>query len=104
MATSGRIERRLAAAIVLTALIPLLAALYLARLAVERTSERFYKPEVGTYLDEALNRYQELARADKAAMRSQAAAMALDPKLARALSAGEARAIEAELRRMLSAT
>jgi hypothetical protein len=58
----GRIERRLAAAIALTALIPLLAAIFLARSAVKFTSLRFSQPETVERLDEALGLYQKLAR------------------------------------------
>jgi nitrogen fixation/metabolism regulation signal transduction histidine kinase len=76
MAGNGRIERRLSAAIVLTALIPLLGAVYLAKSMVSTTADRFFVPEIGARLDEALGLYQELARADKNAMRQEAAALA----------------------------
>ena len=84
MAASGRIRRRLALAIVLTALIPLLAAVWLAESTVRRTSARFFIPEVGAHLDKSLGLYQELARNVKALMRQEAAEIALRPALRRA--------------------
>ena len=99
MAASGRIRRRLALAIVLTALIPLLAAVWLAESTVRRTSARFFIPEVGTHLDKSLGLYQELARSVKGLMRQEAAEIALRPALRRAAAAADHAALEAELKR-----
>ncbi len=99
MASSGRIRRRLALAIVLTALIPLLAAIWLAENTVRQTSERFFVPEVGSHLDRSLGLYQELARSVKALMRQEGAEIALRPALRKAAKSGERAAIEEELRR-----
>ena len=60
MAASGRIRRRLALAIVLTALIPLLAAVWLAESTVRQTSARFFIPEVGSHLDKSLGVHREV--------------------------------------------
>ncbi|HEX4515156.1 MAG TPA: ATP-binding protein [Polyangiaceae bacterium] len=95
---SGRIERRLAAAIVLTALIPLLAAVYLARSAVQKTSERFFVPEIGARLDESLGLYQDLARSEKAVMRYEATAIADRSGLVAAVAAHDPSAVARELR------
>jgi hypothetical protein len=54
MAVFGRIRRRLALALGLTALIPVLAAIWLAESTVRRTSARFFVPEVGERLDQSL--------------------------------------------------
>ncbi|MEO6603116.1 MAG: ATP-binding protein [Polyangiaceae bacterium] len=99
MAASGRIRRRLALAIVLTALIPLLAAIWLAESTVRQTSARFYIPDVGAHLDKSLGLYQELARSVKALMRQEAAEIALRPALRRAASGTDPTALDAELRR-----
>ena len=99
MVPSGRIRRRLALAIVLTALIPLLAAIWLAESAVRQTSARFYIPDVGAHLDKSLGLYQELARSVKALMRQEAAEMALRPALRRAAAGTDHGALESELRR-----
>jgi two-component system, NtrC family, nitrogen regulation sensor histidine kinase NtrY len=99
VAASGRIRRRLALAIVLTALIPLLAAVWLAESTVRQTSARFFIPDVGAHLDKSLGLYQELARNVKALMRQEAAEIALRPGLRRAAAAADRRALETELKR-----
>src|SRR5688572_19605687 len=102
MAASGRIRRRLALAIVLTALIPLLVAIWLADTAVRRTSRRLYQPELGARLDQALGLYQELARSVKTSMRYEAAAIAAETALRRAAVQGDATAVRRELERALA--
>ncbi len=99
MAASGRIRRRLALAIVLTALIPLLAAIWLAESTVRQTSARFFIPDIGSHLDRSLGLYQELARNVKALMRQEAAEISLHPELRRAAKSGDRAALDAELRR-----
>lgn len=98
MLASGRIRRRLALAIVLTAMIPLLAAVWLAESTVRQTSARFFIPDVGAHLDKSLGLYQELARSMKGLMRQEAAEIALRPALRRA-AAGDQGALPAELKR-----
>jgi two-component system, NtrC family, nitrogen regulation sensor histidine kinase NtrY len=102
MAAFGRIERRLAAAIVLTALIPLLGAVYLAQKAVRDTSERFFVPEIGVRLDEALGLYQDLARAEKTAMRNEATAIASQGDLAAAVAGHDPAALAGLLAGLLA--
>lgn len=99
MAATGRIRRRLALAIVLTALIPLLAAVWLAESMVHATSVKFFIPDVGAHLDKSLGLYQELARSMKALMRQEAAEIALRPGLRRATTAADRSALESELKR-----
>ena len=99
MASSGRIRRRLALAIVLTALIPLLAAVWLAESTVRQTAARFFIPDVGAHLDKSLGLYQELARNVKALMRQEASEISLHPALRRAAASSDHAALEAELRR-----
>ena len=99
MAASGRIRRRLALAIVLTALIPLLAAVWLAESTVRTTSAKFFIPDVGAHLDKSLGLYQELARNAKGLMRQEAAEIALRPALLRAAAANDRSALEGELKR-----
>jgi two-component system nitrogen regulation sensor histidine kinase NtrY len=97
VAASGRIRRRLALAIVLTALIPLLAAIWLAESTVRQTSARFFIPDIGSHLDRSLGLYQELARNVKALMRLEAAEISLRPALRRAAKSNDHAALEAEL-------
>jgi len=99
MAVIGRIRRRLAIAIVLTALIPVLVAIWLAESAIRQTSERFFMPEVGTRLDQSLELYQELAHAVKSRMRAEAAEIAARPELRQLAQNPMPEAIETELER-----
>lgn len=101
MAGPGRIRRRLALAILLTALIPMLGATWLARRAVRQTSSRFYQSEVGTRLDQSLGLYQELARSVKGSMRNAANAISANAELKDAASKNDAAAVERELAREL---
>ncbi len=97
MAVSGRIRRRLALAIVLTALIPLIVAVLMARDAIHKSSERFFVPELGARLDQSLGVYQELARAVKSNMRSMAATIAMREALRVAAKGRDAAACRKEL-------
>ena len=56
----GRIWVRLALAIALTALIPLLSAIWQVERTVRNTSERAFFPDIGAHLDRSLGLYQEL--------------------------------------------
>jgi two-component system, NtrC family, nitrogen regulation sensor histidine kinase NtrY len=94
------IRRRLTLAILLTALIPVLVAIWLAETTVRQTSARFFVPEVGASLDRSLGLYQELARAVKAAMKSEALAIAADEGLGKAVAAGDDAAVKRALQRL----
>ena len=76
MAILGRTERRLAFAIVLTAVIPLIVSIYFARSLFDRILAQALTPELGEHLDQALGVYQDLAKAIKDDMRHQADAIA----------------------------
>jgi nitrogen fixation/metabolism regulation signal transduction histidine kinase len=97
----GRIQARLALAIVITALIPVLVAVWLGDKYVRETGARYFVPEIGTHLDRALGLYQELARTLKARMREEGAAIALSPSLRRAVASRDAEAAKAELKKQL---
>ncbi len=97
----GRIQARLALAIVLTALIPVLVAVWLGDKYVRETGARYFVPEIGQHLDRSLGLYQELARTVKARMREEGAAIALSPSLRRAVAARDAAAASAELQAQL---
>jgi nitrogen fixation/metabolism regulation signal transduction histidine kinase len=94
------IRRRLTLAILLTALIPVLVAIWLAETTVRQTSARFFVPEVGASLDRSLGLYQELARAVKAAMKSETAAIAADEGLGKAVADGDDAAVKRALERL----
>src|SRR5688572_21872646 len=101
MARRIGIRRRLTLAILVTALIPVLVAVWLAETTVRQTSARFFVPEVGARLDRSVELYQELAHAVKAAMRSEAEALAANETLRRAAAAGDKDATRRELERVL---
>jgi nitrogen fixation/metabolism regulation signal transduction histidine kinase len=103
MAKRSRIRTRLTIAILVTALIPVAFAIWLADKTIRDTSARFFVPEVGARLDRSLGLYQELARSVKAAMRSEASAMAADPALTEAAKAGDGAAVRRELARLFLA-
>lgn len=97
MPVSGRIRRRLALSIVITALIPVLVAVWLAEAAVRQAVARFYVPEIRLHLDRSLGLYQELARTVKSLMRQEAAAIAERESLRVAVREGDPGRMEAEL-------
>jgi len=97
MVAPGRIRRRLALAIVLTALIPVLVAILVADSMVRRSSERFFKPEVFSRLNQSLDLYQELAHAVKSSMRHEATAIAAQGSLRHAVESGDRTAIDRAL-------
>ncbi len=100
-APTGRIWRRLALAILVTALIPVGVAIWLAEIAVRQTSARFFVPEIGARLDRSRALYEELAHEVKTRMRAEADALSRDPKLRAAVDARDADGMTRELRRLL---
>ena len=98
----GGIQARLALAIVITALIPMLVASWLGEKYVRETGARYFVPEIGVHLDRSLGLYDELAHTLKARMRAEAAAISLSPALRRAVAAEDADATAAELKRQFA--
>jgi two-component system, NtrC family, nitrogen regulation sensor histidine kinase NtrY len=103
MARRIGIRRRLTLAILVTALIPMLVAVWLAETTVRQSSARFFVPEVGARLDRSVELYQELAHAVKAAMRNEAEALAANEKLRRAAALRDEEATRRELARVFPA-
>lgn len=94
----GRIRRRLALAIVLTALIPVCAAIWLSRSMLRQSSARFFLPEIGQRLGQSLELYEDLAGAVKGRMRADAASLAGLAPLRDAIQAHDAAALVQVLR------
>jgi two-component system nitrogen regulation sensor histidine kinase NtrY len=94
------IRRRLTFAMLVTAVIPVAFAVWLAETTVRQTSARFFVPEVGARLERSLELYQELAHAVKAGMKSEAAGLAADEPLRRAAVAHDREGTERALRRV----
>jgi nitrogen fixation/metabolism regulation signal transduction histidine kinase len=97
----GRIRRRLALAIVVTALIPVCAAIWLSRSMLQQSSARFFQPEIGQKLTESLELYQELATAVKGRMRANTMVMAASDALRAAANARDVELLNEALRAQL---
>lgn len=99
---SSSIRQRLTLAILLTAVIPLIAAITIAQNLVTNISSQLYNPRVGVELDRSLNLYKELAAAIKAAMRFQADAIASQEGLRAAAVLHHIPSIDQELTEIFS--
>jgi two-component system, NtrC family, nitrogen regulation sensor histidine kinase NtrY len=77
----GKIERRLALVILVTALLPLASAMLLAYSLLHYTSSVWLRPEVEQELEHGIELYKEYVRAVKDDMRDQTAAMAGNQEL-----------------------
>jgi two-component system nitrogen regulation sensor histidine kinase NtrY len=97
----GRIRRRLALAIVVTALIPVCAAIWLSRSMLRQSSARFFQPEIGQKLTESLELYQDLAAAVKGRMRANTQVMASGEELRAAAGARDGARLNEALRAQL---
>jgi nitrogen fixation/metabolism regulation signal transduction histidine kinase len=95
----GTTARRVVIAILVTALIPLVAAVFTARTIIARVSATAFQPEFGAHLDQALGVYADLAKAIKQQMRAEAEAIAASEPLRVAAIARDRTAAEAELSR-----
>ena len=95
----GTTARRVVIAILVTALIPLVSAVLIARAIVARVSATAFQPEFGQHLDQALGVYADLARALKQEMRAQAEAVAASERLRAAASSPRRAGLDAELAR-----
>ncbi len=93
----ARIRYRLALALVLAALLPVLVAIGLVETTVRQTSARFFVPEVGEHLDQSLSVYQELARSTKESMQYAATAVANNAQLRRAATQKDREALKSLL-------
>ena len=94
----GRIRRRLALAIFLTAAIPVCAAIWLSGSMLRQSSERFFWPEIRQRLEQSFGLYQELAGAVKGRMRSDTEAIAASSALRGAVAARDRESLVRELR------
>jgi signal transduction histidine kinase len=99
----GTTARRVAYAIFVTALIPLVAGTFTARALLARVSATAFQPEFGAHLDQALGVYADLARALKQEMRAEAEAIAASEPLRAAAAARDRARLEAELARAFAA-
>ena len=93
----GKIGRRLATAILLTAVVPLVVAILLANSLFKQASAIWFDPEVGRQLDRGVDVYTDYVKAIKDDMRHQADAIAADEVLREAAKTHNSELVEAQL-------
>ena len=98
----GKIEGRLATAILLTAVVPLVVALSLANALFKQASAIWFDPEVGRQLDRGVDVYKDYVKAIKDDMRHQTDAIAADEVLREAAKTRNSELVEAQLDRSSS--
>ncbi len=94
---SGKIERRLILALLLTSLVPLAAAIFLANSLLSQAASIWFKPEVGEQLDHGVGVYKDYVKVIKDDMRHQTDAMAYDDPLREAVRRGDVPLVTAAL-------
>jgi len=97
MALLSRTTRKLTLAVLLAAVIPLAAAIIIARSLVSNVSAQLYNPRVGEELERSLDLYKELAASLKSTMRYQAEAIAAQEGLRAAAMLNHRPSLEQEL-------
>jgi nitrogen fixation/metabolism regulation signal transduction histidine kinase len=93
----GKTERRLALAILLSAVVPLAAAIFLASSLFRQSAALWFNPEVGQQLDRGVDVYKDYVKAIKDDMRHQTDAIAADELLREAAKARNVESVEAQL-------
>ena len=93
----GKTERRLALAILVSAVIPLVVATLLARSMFSQASAVWFRPEVGQQLDRGVALYKDYVAAIKDDMRHQTEVIAADDGLRAAAAHDNRREVEAAL-------
>ena len=93
----GKTERRLALAILLSAIVPLVAAILLANSLFKNASSIWFNPEVGQQLDRGVDVYKDYVKAIKDDMRHQTDAILADEVLREAVKKKNTELVEAQL-------
>jgi nitrogen fixation/metabolism regulation signal transduction histidine kinase len=93
----GKTERRLAAVILLSTMLPLAVALYLGTQMFRRAAAVWYSPEIGRQLDRGVDVYKDYVKAVKDDLKHQTVAIAADPVLREAARKGNVETVESEL-------
>ncbi len=99
----GKTERRLALAILVTALVPLAAAIFLSQSLFSQASAIWFNPEVGQQLDRGVDLYRDYVAVVKDDLRHQGGAISADAELRDAASRGDRAAVAASLDRLFPA-
>jgi len=95
----GRTERRVVLALLVTAVVPLLTAMWLAKGAIDGISRTAFQPEFSEHLERSLGVYADLVRAMKRAMRAETTALAADSALRTAAHQADGEALRRALAR-----
>ncbi|MBM4358061.1 MAG: HAMP domain-containing protein [Deltaproteobacteria bacterium] len=101
MRTIGTTEKRVIAALLVTAVLPLLTAILVANAAIRRVSDAAFQPSFRVQLERSLDLHRELAATLRRAMESEAREMATTPELRASLDAGHAVAVRDTLARLV---
>ena len=94
---SGKSERRLAVVILVSTMVPLAAALYLATSMFRQASAIWFNPEVGEQLDRGVDVYKDYVKAIKDDLKHQTVAIAADPVLREAARKKNIETLESEI-------
>jgi len=94
---TGKTERRLATIILLTTMVPLVAALYLVNSMFEQASAIWFNPEIGEQLDRGVDVYKDYVKAVKDDLKHQTVAIAADPVLREAAKKRNIETLESEI-------
>jgi nitrogen fixation/metabolism regulation signal transduction histidine kinase len=93
----GKTEGRLVLALLVTSLVPLAAAIYLASSMLAQSADLWFNPEVGQQLDRGVDVYKDYVKAIKDDMRHQTDAISADETLREAAKNKNTELIEAQL-------
>jgi two-component system, NtrC family, nitrogen regulation sensor histidine kinase NtrY len=94
---AGKTERRLAIVILITTMVPLAAALYLATSMFRQASAIWFNPEIGEQLDRGVDVYKDYVRAVKDDLKHQTVAIAANPVLREAAKKHNIETLESEV-------
>ncbi|MDB4938099.1 MAG: Nitrogen regulation protein NtrY [Labilithrix sp.] len=94
---AGKTERRLATVILVTTMVPLVAALYLATSMFRQASAIWFNPEIGEQLDRGVDVYKDYVKAIKDDLKHQTVAIAADPVLREAAKKRNIETLESEI-------
>jgi len=94
---AGKTERRLAAVVFLTTMVPLVVALYLATSMFSQASAIWFNPEIGEQLDRGVDVYKDYVKAVKDDLKHQTVAIAADPVLREAARKRNIETLESEI-------
>ncbi|CAN5924357.1 hypothetical protein BH11MYX4_BH11MYX4_00440 [soil metagenome] len=93
----GTTERRLAMVILISTMVPLAAALYLATSMFRQASAIWFNPEIGEQLDRGVDVYKDYVKAVKDDLKHQTVAIAADPVLREAARKKNIETLESEI-------